>query len=380
MKTIDLIMKATRRCNLRCEYCGDWRARGDNAMSFATVARVTEHALRDYDCVQFTWHGGETTLLPISFYKKAMLAQARLRRPGQIVVNSLQTNGTLIDDEWACFFRDARFDIGVSIDGPPDVQNKMRPYASGKGSFDDVVRGIEALRRRGVPHGVIMVVDHAVLDAGPARIFDFFVDLGVSSYSCLPVKPVERPDGAHAAVHHTSVRRMTEFLRGLYDCWLAHGDPDIHVVELDAVRNRLRGEDPGSCTMGGTCFGKYFTVEPNGDVKNCDCFQEPEALGNIATRSFADIASSDAILARIAANERELRVVAEQCAHFEITRGGCAHERQLAAAREDAADRTCCAPGGLIDYIRSKMTQEHQMIAAATGEPAVQPPVAEAAG
>ena len=163
-----IIVKVTRLCNLRCSYCHDWRASGD-IMSFRVLAHVIASAMATFDSVQFIWHGGETTLVPISFYKKAMALQARYLRPGCTVRNDLQTNGTRIDDEWAEFFRENQFGVGVSLDGPREIHDRQRLDAGGKPSFDRVLGGLDTLRRHGIPSSILMVVDEDTLALGPDR-------------------------------------------------------------------------------------------------------------------------------------------------------------------------------------------------------------------
>jgi uncharacterized protein len=363
--TLNLIMKATRRCNLRCAYCGDWRATAGHTMRFPVLARVIQSALRDYDDVHFTWHGGETTTLPIAFYKKAMLLQARFRRSGQTITNGIQTNGTLVDASWARFFRESRFHVGISIDGPAEIHDKTRPYAGGRPSFDHVVRGIEVLKGHDVPFGVLMVVDREVLELGAERIFEFFLEIGVSNYSCLAVKPVARPDGGSEPLRYTDPESMSEFLCRLYDRWLRHGDPDVRISVIEDVRSRLRGEEAKTCVMAGSCFGKYFSIEPDGDVKHCDCFGDEAPLGNIGTTSLADIARSGPVQRRIEQDERELQALQARCPEFPLTRGGCAHERSL-VARYGADDSCPCGTyHGLIAHIRARMHEEEEMLASA---------------
>src|SRR5262245_50285571 len=117
---VALFVKATRLCNLRCSYCNDWRVGHNQIMTFPVMAAMTGKVLQDplHDSVEFIWHGGEPTLLNRIFYEKAIHAQARLRRPGQVIFNSLQTNATRLDEEWARFFRSNRFSVSISLDGP----------------------------------------------------------------------------------------------------------------------------------------------------------------------------------------------------------------------------------------------------------------------
>ncbi|MFH0899957.1 MAG: radical SAM protein [Pseudomonadota bacterium] len=360
-KSIDLIVKVTRRCNLRCTYCGEWRASPGHTMEFPILARTIVRALREYDNVTFIWHGGETTLLPISFYKKAMLIQARFRRSGQHIANGLQTNGTLLDDEWGRFLRDARFGVGISLDGPPEIQNRTRPFAGGKPSYDAVVRGIEVLRRHGLNASALLVVDREVLSLGPECIFDFFIDLGISRYSCLAAKPVrqQQSPAETSGVHYTNTERYTEFLRGLYDRWLAHGDRSIRIRELDAIRARILGKDAAICTIAGNCFGRFFTIEPNGDVKPCDCYGEAQGVfGSISDMSFSDIMRSSGLRRLIDENEAALQSLRDRCSEFEITRGGCPYDRFVAAK---FGQTHCCTYHGLVDHIRDRLPVAQSM-------------------
>ena len=192
---VGLIIKATRLCNLRCTYCNDWREGSDQIMSFQVLVSLISAALKDpaHDSVEFIWHGGETTLLPISFYEKAIFLQSQFRRPGQLIRNSIQTNGTRLTSEWISFFRANRVAVGISLDGPPELNDRVRVRRSGRGSFELVQKGIELLRCGGVPFSVLMVVDEETLGVGPNRIFDFLLESKVKSVAFLAAKPANQP-------------------------------------------------------------------------------------------------------------------------------------------------------------------------------------------
>ena len=164
-------------------------------MSFPVMSRTIAAALRDPDhkLVSFIWHGGETTVLPQTFYEKALLVQARFRREDQRVRNVIQTNGGVTPD-WARFFRANRFAVGMSLDGPPEIHDRYRRYASGRPSFQDVARGIKLLRESDVPFGALMVIDEGALQVGPDRVFDFFVEHEIKSFGFLGAKPTNQPN------------------------------------------------------------------------------------------------------------------------------------------------------------------------------------------
>ena len=156
-----MIMKGTRLCNLRCAYCHDWESGADQTMSFEVLAHSIAAAMQDdtHNVVTFAWHGGETTLLPMDFYRRAMALQSRFRRSGHYVQNTFQTNATRLTPEWAEFFRLNDFRVGISLDGPSEVQDNYRPDAAGRPTFDRVLAGMRLLEQHQVSYGVNMVVD-----------------------------------------------------------------------------------------------------------------------------------------------------------------------------------------------------------------------------
>jgi len=347
MVHVGLIVKGTRLCNLRCTYCHDWSAAPDQTMGFPVLAAMTHAALRDpeHTSVEFIWHGGETTLLPIKFYQKAVLLQQRLRRRDQRVTNSIQTNATRITDDWARFFKDYDFSVGVSIDAMPEIHDRDRRYVSGRKSFSDVIDGIAVLRAHGVAFGALMVVDQETINIGPDRVFDAFLDLGIKNYGLLAAKPVNQPDAtapAHAE-HYVDPRTMNTFLIALYDRWRSHGDKGILIRELNGIERRLRNAAPHHCTLEGDCFGRYFMVEPNGDVAHCDVFVgDPRyTLGNVLRESFSQMRSEERLSAIRDENERALAVM-RQCPDFRVCNGWCPHERYTSLRHDAAFREECC--------------------------------------
>jgi len=167
---LSLIVKPTRQCTLRCTYCHDWRGKREEVMRFPVMAHMIAHALPEHNRVRFIWHGGEPTLLPISFYEKALLVQARLRRPGQEVGNSFQTNATKLTPAWARFFQANNIQVGISIDGPAHLHNSHRSYPCGKGSYDDVIQGLNLLKEHEVEFSGLVVVDEGTRSISEPRV------------------------------------------------------------------------------------------------------------------------------------------------------------------------------------------------------------------
>ena len=155
-RSLSLIMKVVSTCNLACRYC-DADIYSNRRMSLDTLSQVITKALNYADYVEFIWHGGEPLLMGIQFHEKAVELQKRYKREGQTIVNTLQTNGTLISQEWVDFFKANDFHVGVSLDGAPEVQNANRIFRNGQGSFEQVMRGVRLLRENGVEFGVLEI-------------------------------------------------------------------------------------------------------------------------------------------------------------------------------------------------------------------------------
>jgi len=155
--SLTVIIKVISACNLACRYC-DADIYSNRQLSLDTISQIIKKALDYADRVEFIWHGGELLLMGIQFYEKVIELQKRYKREGQTIINSLQTNGTLINQEWVDFFKANDFHVGVSLDGPPEVHNANRIFKSGQGSFEQVMRGIGLLKENGVNFGVVAVI------------------------------------------------------------------------------------------------------------------------------------------------------------------------------------------------------------------------------
>jgi uncharacterized protein len=360
-----LIVKATRLCNLRCIYCNDWRTGRDQKMTFRVLAAMTARALEDadHDQVTFIWHGGESTIVGPSFYRKALYLQARLKRTGQVVRNQIQTNATRLTPEWLRFLKESEFGVGISIDGPPEVHDHYRRYASGRGSFGDVVLGMERLRDWEIPFTVLMVVDAEALRIGAKRIFDFFLEHDVRSFGFNAVCPPNQPHAPPGtpADHYVEPGRMTAFLADIYDAWRAHGDRSIRVRELAGIRARLGVGNGRPCTLQGGCLGSYFIVEPSGAVAHCDLFlgDARYALGNVLEDDFQSMRSGARMAALEEVRRRELEAM-QGCPEFDVCNGWCPHEQYLAARHDPAYRADCCGLRPLIEHVRAGMAEEHR--------------------
>jgi uncharacterized protein len=170
---LTLIVKVTRSCNLRCAYCSEWRARSPT-MTISTLEALISRALEDSpSIVQFAWHGGEPTLVPLEFYRRVVEFQQRYARPGQVISSGIQTNGTLLDDQWIAFLQEGGLSVGVSLDGPPELHDKVRRTAGDRPTWRTIRGGLDRMERAGIPYGISMVLSAEMVALGPERIWDF---------------------------------------------------------------------------------------------------------------------------------------------------------------------------------------------------------------
>jgi uncharacterized protein len=361
MADLSLIVKVTRQCTLRCVYCHDWRGGRPQAMSFPVLAHLTARALAEHERVYFIWHGGEPTLLPISFYEKALLVQARLRRPGQKIGNCLQTNATRLTAAWARFFRVNNIQVGISIDGPAPLHNRHRRYPSGQASYGHVMRGLRLLQEHEVQFSGLVVVDEGTLTFGAPRLLDFLVGQGIRNFGLLAAKPRNEPaaEPRTPAAHYLEPARISAFLMDLYDAWLRRGDPDVKIRELEGLKAQIQGRSAGCCTLGGDCWGHYYMIEPDGRVVACDVFSGDAryTLGNILNTSFREIAHSAGLL-QLKKEHRAALEARRACPEFPVCQGWCPHERYVSLRHNPGHRDDCCGLRDLIAHLRHRMTDE----------------------
>ena len=364
---VSLIVKPTRLCNLRCSYCHDWRDGPNQTMSFKVIAQMIAKTLRDpeHDLVNFIWHGGEPTILPVSFYRKALLVQSLFQRQNQIIRNDIQSNGTHLTYDWIRFLHSNKFGIGISLDGPPEIHDRYRKYASGRPSFQDVKNGIQMLRRYEIPFSVLMVIDEDAMRMGPEEIFNFFVKAEIESYGLLAAAPINYPNALPGSIvkHYIDPKRMTNFLIRIYDIWREYANPKIKIREIDGILQHINGKS-AHCTLAGGCFGHYYLIDPNGDVSHCDLFLgDPRySLGNILETDFNQIRNSNKFHELIISNNRTLESM-QQCEEFELCNGWCPHQRYLSIRHDPNYSPNCCGLYELITHIRNNPPKFAKQIA-----------------
>lgn len=307
-----MLKPAGSLCNLRCKYC--YYLEKDKlykqCKNHVISDELLEKFIKEYIEAQttpqvlFTWHGGETLMRPISFYKRALELQ-RIYGRGRQIDNCIQTNGTLLTDEWCQFFKDNNFLVGVSIDGPQEFHDEYRRTATNKPTFVKVMNGINLLNKHGVEWNALAVVNDYNADY-PLEFYRFFKQIGCKYIQFSPIveRVVKREDGltlapgmqggdAGLADFSITPEQWGNFLCTIFDEWV-HNDVGEYFVQLfDATLANWVGQAPGVCILAEEC-GHAGVMEFNGDVYSCDHFVFPEyRLGNIREKTITEMLYSD---------------------------------------------------------------------------------------
>ena len=301
-------------CNLRCEYC---YYTGKESVLRVGTARMSDNVLEAYirqslamhgqaARVEFAWHGGEPTLAGLPFYQKAVQWQRRYGQ-GRKIVNTMQTNATLLTDDFCRFFREQRFLIGVSIDGPEALHNAYRKTAGGQGSFAQTMAGIELLQKHGVPFNTLTTVNRKNQDH-PKEVYAFLRGL-TDWMQFLPVvesapTEFEAEDGqlfaAPPGIHGVQMKHpVTDFsvtpkgygtfLCAVFDAWKEKDAGRKHVQLIDVTLGNMNGIPSSLCVHNPLC-GHSGSVEANGDVYACDRYAFPAyRLGNLMETELGEL-------------------------------------------------------------------------------------------
>ena len=347
MKPFTLLVKPVSfDCNLRCEYCfylrtGDLYLGKLHRMSDAVLEEMTRQMMSErFRETVFAWQGGEPTLAGVDFFRRAVDLQQKHGRSGQVVGNGLQTNATLIDDDWARFLAEFRFLVGVSIDGPKEIHNRYRRKPSGAETFHLVLRGLEKLRQAGVAVNAVVLVSRANVRRA-ALVYRFLRDQRFDFLQFIPC--VERdPVTGRLSDFAVSGVEFGDFLLELFDAWKSDNPRNVSIRDFDAVRRCLLDGGHDLCTLGPSCDG-YLLVEHTGDVYPCDFFVRPEwRLGNLLETSLAEMCDSP-LRRKFSAMKSAPLKPCEGCEWVDFCHGGCMKDRLPLGDPATSVSELCAA-------------------------------------
>lgn len=351
-----MIKPASGLCNLRCKYCfyADEAANRETAsygfMSEKTLEAILKRTLAfaEGSC-NIVFQGGEPTLAGLDFFRKAMELEQKWNVNHVAIHNSIQTNGILLDREWAAFFHEHHFLVGISLDGNRRVHDANRLDAAGNGTFSQVTRAIDLLKEHKVEFNVLTVVTRQTVSQ-IRNIYQFFARSGVEYQQYIPcLDPLNQMPGGES--YSLNEELYEKFLKELFDCWY----PEARQGKLRYVRyfiglmNLLAGNPPGVCEMNGVCSRQYV-VEADSSVYPCDFYMLDDwRLGNLTTDSFHQLEQKRQELQFIEAS-RVYPAQCHQCKWAPLCRGGCRRDRLEGPDGLPGINRYCGAFRGFFEY------------------------------
>lgn len=338
MRSLSLMIKpASGKCNLRCSYCfyeceSKQRQCADYGfMALHTLEKLLQSALEATEELYVLFQGGEPTLAGLPFFEGYINILERYNTQGKPVHHALQTNGTLLTEEWASFFARHNFLIGISIDGMASVHNFYRKNALGESSLNRVMQGLDLLKKYKVNYNVLSVVTDKSLDK-VEKIYDFFKKNGLRYQQYIPC--IEEADSKPAFL---SAENYGHFLCKLFDLWErdVKANQGIYIRNFENYLALAMGMAPDSCSMVGTC-AKMLAVEADGSLFPCDFYMlDAYKLGNIRTQSIQEVLQSERISTFIS-ESKHLPEPCKACPYYALCRNGCKRDRD-----KDGLNRYC---------------------------------------
>ncbi len=290
-----LIKPSSHLCNLNCAYCfykrvSDVYPKRDVMTKDTLEALIKKTLSLNARLNSFTWQGGEPMLMGIDFYREATRLQDKYRRPGQVVENSLQTNGVLIDEGWADFLKRRNFLVGLSLDGPKEIHDHYRKDPKGGGTFQRVIGAARLLEEKKVPFNIlVLLTDKNVGD--PEGLYRFFRGEKFTHLQFIPCLEYD-PKTKKPFPFSVSAKELGSFHARLFDMWMDDGFSEVSVRIFEDIFLYFIDGVKASCGWLEKC-GSYLLVEHNGDIYPCDFFVYPKwKIGNIINDSYENILKS----------------------------------------------------------------------------------------
>ncbi|MEG1835303.1 MAG: anaerobic sulfatase maturase [Oscillospiraceae bacterium] len=330
MKTVNLLIKpSSDKCNMRCKYCfyHDISQKHKNQNLGFMTTKTLENIIKKAFCeakneVCFTFQGGEPTLIGLDFYENLVKLQKKLNDKNLKIDNRIQTNGFLIDEQWAKFLSKNNFLVGISLDGTKDVHDAFRLDAGEKGTFNKVLKTIELLKKHKVDFNILTVVT-SLTARKPEAIYNFYKKNGFKYLQFIPcLNPLGKED--EKQLFTLSPKRYGDFLCTLFDLWYRDFKAMnyISIGQFDNYIMMLNGQPAVSCGFAGVCSIQNV-IEADGSVYPCDFYVLDELkLGNINENSFDEINAKREGLEFIEKSQSHLSEC-QKCEYFAICRGGC---------------------------------------------------------
>jgi len=353
-------------CNLDCTYCfykeKDWLLSelNEGCMSDLTLEEYIRQYIQSQSVeeVSFVWQGGEPTLAGLPFFRKAVILQKKYAGTKRIL-NSIQTNGTLLDDEWCLFLAEHNFLVGLSLDGPAHLHDRFRVNGKGKPTFECVMGALELLKKHGVEFNILASVTNES-SKYPLDVYRFLKQAGAEFIQFIPI--VEEADWS------VDPEPYGDFLNRVFDEWIQNDVGRIVVMNFEWALHSWLGNEPPACQFSRIC-GMSMVLESNGDVYSCDHFVHPEnLLGNIHNDGLKTIVGNQKQFLFGLSKEENLPRSCRDCQFLFACRGGCPKDRLTGpTAKETGRNRLCMGYRKFFEHVDEHMIAMSRLIAA--GQP-----------
>ena len=354
-----LIKPSSYDCNMACDYCyyrGVERIYGDvqkPRMSLEVMDQVCAQ-YRDLDPMQIKlgWQGGEPMLMGLDFFRAVIDLETRHARRGDCWGNSLQTNGVLVTDQWCEFFARNHFLIGISVDGPPEL-NTMRKFPNGKPAYESAMRAIEMMKGHAVEYNVLVVISTANVEQ-PEAVFRFLVDNDIHFAQVIPC--TEPAGGKVLSEHSITTDQYGEFMTRLFDAWVENDDESFYVRHIDNWLHLFFRLMPECCEYRQDC-SNLITIEWNGDVYPCDFFVEQRyRMGNVLEQTLDQMLQERVWRSFVTQAER-CPAACRGCEWLWACQGGCARHRMKLGLAPDEASYLCQANKRIFQHVFSRLEE-----------------------
>ena len=369
MPALSLLIKpASGNCNMRCRYCfyadelDNREIRSYGKMSVDTMHTIVEKAMEygDYECT-IAFQGGEPTLAGLDFYRDLVAYVTAHENPKKLKIHyALQTNGYLINEEWAAFLGENHFLVGVSLDGLKEIHDRYRLDAAGKGTYQRVISAIRLLEKHQVEYNILTVVTAATARNGQ-KIYNYFKKnhFGYQQYiECLD--PIGEEPGQHE--YSLTPEKYGEFLKSMFDAWYLDMRSGTYVYNryFENLMMIMAGQQPESCNMRGVC-GKQWVFEADGSVYPCDFYALDQwCLGNIQENSFEEMDEKRDELGFIQWSMRQ-QEDCQKCRWFGLCRNGCRRNREPVTAENTNRNYFCKSYQMFFEYAYPRLEEVYQL-------------------
>jgi serine-type anaerobic sulfatase-maturating enzyme len=374
-------------CNLDCEYCfflskemlyPGSRFRMAEELQETYVRQLLEAHARSPEVV-VAWQGGEPTMMGLDFFRRSLDLERKYAAPGQRVLNTIQTNGTLLNDEWGGFLKENDFLVGISVDGPREMHDAYRVDKGGKPTFDRVMRGLSVLKRHEVDWNVLTTI-HAVNGDHGRAVYAFLRDeLGAAFIQFIPIierateqtlpiadsgwgsgvkgRPLYTQEGNLVTHRSVGPEQYGRFMIDVFEDWVRRDIGTAYVQMFDTTLANVCGEPGGMCVHAKTC-GRQLAIEHTGDVYSCDHYVEPGyLLGNIGDRHLLELVGSPR---QRTFGQDKFSTLTQYCLDCDVRsvcNGGCPKDRfAVSPYREPGQHYLCRGYQAFFHHVREPMT------------------------